>query len=300
MMTNSLKPLTLAILAASATGLTGCLSSSSDGGGDDGTFSLGVTDAPVDSVQEVNVNFTGVTIKPADGEPREITLDEPVSKNLLNFQRGNAFSLVDNVEVQAGEYNWVKLEVDSSDISKMNVLTDGGGTFALNVPSGELKLVSGFSVPQGGAGNFTIDVELRKALINPANGDDFKLRPALRLVDNTEVGNIEGTLGGTFVENQCGSQEFKGAVYIYEGADITPFDLNSKAEQEPLMVAPAEVPEDSSERSYGAGFLAEGTYTISYTCSVDDPDAADDLSFAGTRNVEVVADETKTEDFGTN
>ena len=100
--------------------------------------------------------------------------------------------------------------------------------------------------------------------------------------------------------NQCGDQEFKSAVYIYEGADTTPFDLNSKAEQEPLMVAPAKAPEDSSEHSYGAGFLAEGTYTISYTCSLDNADAANDLSFAGTRNVEVVADETKTEDFGTN
>jgi len=296
MTTNPLKPLTVAILAASTAGLTGCFSSSSSGN-EDGTFSLGVTDAPVDSVQEVNVNFTGVTIKPADGEPREITLDEPVSKNLLNFQRGNAFSLVDNVEVQAGEYNWVRLDVDSSDINEMNVVTDTGDMVALNVPSGELKLVSGFTVPQGGSGDFTIDVELRKALVNAANGTDFKLRPALRLADNTEVGNIEGTVDGTFVNNQCGDQTFKGAVYIYEGADANLVDLNSNTEEEPLMVAPAEIPEGSSERSYGAGFLSEGTYTISYTCTVDDPDAADDLSFAETRNVEVVADETQVEDF---
>jgi len=53
MKTPILKPLTLAIMATS---LTGCFSSSD---GDSGTLSLGITDAPVDSLKEVKKQLHG-------------------------------------------------------------------------------------------------------------------------------------------------------------------------------------------------------------------------------------------------
>jgi len=74
MKTPILKPLTLAIMTTS---LAGCFGGSSSDN-DSGTLSLGITDAPVDSLEEVNIHFTGITIKPADGEQIEIDLSEPL------------------------------------------------------------------------------------------------------------------------------------------------------------------------------------------------------------------------------
>lgn len=294
MKTPILKPLALAIMATS---LTGCLSSASDG--DSGTLSLGITDAPVDSLEEVNINFTGISIKPADGDAIEIELDEAQSLDMLDLQNGNAANLLDEQDVPAGDYNWIRLKVDSTDINEMNVLTDGGKTEGLSVPSGELKLVSGLTVPQEGAADFTIDFDMRKAVINPENdGGDYKLRPALRLVDNTEVGTIEGAISAELINDACGdtSDEYDGSVYVYEGKDAELVDYNS--DESPLMSAAVNYNEDESAYTYKAAFLSEGDYTIAYTCTPDDPEEEDDsMDFRGESNVSVTADETQTEDF---
>lgn len=114
MVNNALKPLTLAVFVASATGLSGCLSSSSSGD-DSGSLSLGITDAPVDSLEEVNISFTSITLNHSNGERIEIELDEeqlaeqPI--DLLKLQRGNAASLIADEEVPAGEYEWIRLNV---------------------------------------------------------------------------------------------------------------------------------------------------------------------------------------------
>jgi len=278
-----------------ATSLTGCFSSSD---GDSGTLSLGITDAPVDSLKEVNINFTGISIKPAEGEAVEISLEEAQSLDMLKLQRGNAASLLDEQSVPAGEYNWIRLDVDSSDIAKMNVIDDNNGEHRLSVPSGELKLVSGFTVPQGGAADFTIDFDMRKAVVNPANGGDYKLRPALRMVDNTEVGAIEGTISGNLISDACGetSDDYDGSVYVYEGNDAELVDYNPN--QSPLMSASVEFDSDAGEYSYKAAFLSEGDYTIAYTCVSDDPENVDDsMDFRGDRPVTVEADATQTAIF---
>lgn len=296
MMTNPLKPLTLAILAASATGLTGCLSSSSDG--DSGSLSLGITDAPVDSLQEVNITFTGVTLKPADGSKISIDLDGARTLDMLELQRGNAAQLLEDQSVPAGDYNWIRLELDQD---QMFVVEDGGGEVDLTVPSGSqqgLRLVSGFTVPQGSSADFTIDFDVRKAVTKPGSQKkDYKLRPALRLVDNAEAGAIEGTVFSNVISNQCDTS-FNGAVYVYEGQDADLIDYNSNTDADPLMAATVDKAEGESKLSYRAAFLTEGDYTIAYSCDPDDPEAKDSLTFTGSRNVTVVAGETQPEDFG--
>lgn len=291
MKTPILKPLTLAIMATS---LTGCFSS--DSGGDSGTLSLGITDAPVDSLQEVNINYTGITLKPANGDRIEIDFDEPKQLDMLTLQGDNAASLLSEQEVAAGEYNWIRLDVDSSDVSKMNVVEDGGGQVALTVPSGELKLVSGFTVPAGGSADFTIDFDMRKAIIDPQGQQGYKLRPALRLIDNTEVGKVSGSVTGTLVSDACASpQDFDGSVYVYEGADATAVDYNPDAS--PLTSADVKYDSEQDSYSYTAAFLAAGDYTVAYTCTADDPEAEESLDFRGKQNVTVEADTTKTVDF---
>ncbi len=298
MQTTAFKPLTLAIMASTAVGLAGCFSGSSSSEST-GSLSLDVTDAPVDSLDKVQVSFTGVTLKPRDGDRVEIELEDEITVDMLELQEGNAANLFSDEEVPAGEYNWILLELNQDNM--FVVESDTGGEVDLRVPSGDqqgLRLVSGFTVPQGGEANFTIDFDLRAAITDPQGQDVYFLRPALRLVDNTEVGAIAGTVFPELISDACADesgQEYAGAVYVYEGMGVEPFDYSD--EQSPLMSAAVNYDEDADEHNYRAAFLAEGDYTIAYTCDSDDPEAEEALDFRGTRDVSVEANETQTENF---
>ncbi len=54
---------------------------------------------------------------------------------------------------------------------------------------------------------------------------------------------------------------------------------------------------ETTEYNYTAAFLVEGEYTVSYTCDPDDNEAAEELTFIGTRNVTVTAESQTTVDF---
>ncbi|MDZ7828725.1 MAG: hypothetical protein U5K33_04305 [Halofilum sp. (in: g-proteobacteria)] len=62
---NTRRTLGGSLLLAGALALAACGGGSS---GSSGSLSLGITDAAVDSVEEVNVVFTGITLQPQDGD----------------------------------------------------------------------------------------------------------------------------------------------------------------------------------------------------------------------------------------
>ena len=181
------------------------------------------------------------------------------------------------------------------------VLLDDGSSHILTTPSERGVQTSGFTVPAGGEVSFTIDFDVRKSLVNPVGQDSYRLKPVLRLVDNSEVGTIEGTVAGELITQECGdamTPEFAGNVYVHEGADAVPDDIGS--ENEPLVVAPVD---ENGTYTYTAAFIPAGEYTVSYTCGDDliendqgEP-SDDDINFNGAQNVTVVASETSTADF---
>ncbi|MDZ7787404.1 MAG: DUF4382 domain-containing protein [Halofilum sp. (in: g-proteobacteria)] len=84
------------VLAGSAA-LVACGGGSSGDGS--GSLSLGVTDAPVDSAQNVFVEFSSVTLKPAEGEPFTIDFEEPKQIDLLDQQNGKSEILLEDERV---------------------------------------------------------------------------------------------------------------------------------------------------------------------------------------------------------
>ena len=178
-------------------------------------------------------------------------------------------------------------------------LVDGsGGQVELRVPSGDqqgLRLVSGFTVTANGDSSFVIDWDLRKGLTKPNGQAGYFLRPALRITDLTTYGSIRGTVADALVMDEtCTSlvDEDKGnLVYIYEGANVTPVDIDG-TDPEPLVTAPVTVdPNAAGAYTYSVQYLSPGNYTLAFTCHGidDDPAAANaDLVFVQPQTTTVV------------
>ncbi|WP_150912311.1 DUF4382 domain-containing protein [Marinobacter halotolerans] len=287
-------------VTALAAAISACGGSGSGSSGPaTGTASFDVTDAPTTQFSEVVISFTGLSVKPADGEAIEFTFEEAKTLDLLTLQGGESAPLLEDQELPAGEYEWIRLKLD---LDSSYVFEEGGEQKTLFVPSGAqtgLKLVSGFTVAAGGDENFTIDFDVRKSIVNPQGGQaDYYLKPALRLVDNQEVGSITGevdyalinsTRGVDDTEDNLADCAYEGSAYIYEGADVTPTDLNVNEESGPLLVVPVSANDSDSLYSYTAAFLSAGDYTVSYSCQLDDNEQDDALEYDGTQNVTVEA-----------
>lgn len=265
-----------AIAAGLVAALTSCGGSSSNAMGQ---MSLAVADAPIDGAQSVVVKFTGIELTGNGGNPTTITFAQPKNIDLLN-DGGTASAVLFDQAIPAGSYGQIRLlVVADGDPSNSYIALSDGTVHGLQVPSGSqtgLKLVSGFSVPSSGVVNYTIDFDLRKAIVcPPGQAPVCFLKPAQRLVENTMVGNIQGAASVTLVPNGC-----VPAVYLYNGTVTMPEDMNSTASMadtnQPIasktLVANSPVP-----YYYQFTFLQPGTYTVAFTCQAgqDNPDQAD-------------------------
>jgi len=302
------------LIAAGAAVLAGCGAEPSG----TGTASFSITDAPVDDVDRVQVTFDRIDLNPADGPPITIELDEPrVVDDLLDLQGNDAELILGPTAVDAGRYSWLRLFVVSRAPDSF-VVEEGGGQVDLIVPGQQssanpnrrfVQLSSPFVVPVGGDVDFTIDVGLRKALTKPDGKNHYLLRPALRLVDNSEVGTVTGTVADQLVNaasctNQPSADE-GNAVYLYDDADASPGDIQvdesgdpveRTGEDNPLTTANVKQNADTGAYEYTIGFVAEGEYTVAFTCQAldDDPALDDALALEQPANV-TVEDGQKTE-----
>ena len=298
--------------------------------GDSGRLSLFITDAPVHSVDEVWVTFDAVELKPAGGPAVRFELDPPVVEDLLALQGENAAPLIDDVEVEAGQYNWIRLFVvsdglDNDSVFPSRVVEDEGGVYRLFVPGNQppsrnpnrrfLQLSSPFIVPVNGEASFTIDVDLQQALVKknlPAAEPFYMLRPSLRIVDNSEIGTIYGDVPATLVCIDDTGTVTGNAVYVYEDFDVTPGDfyLDDQGEVKsrdgiahPITVASVKQDTEDGSYQYTVGFLAAGDYTVAFTCdaAMDDPafddSDSEEVMFLQQHEVTVVAGDRIRQDF---
>lgn len=253
-----------------------------------GIVNLSLTDAPVDEVSEVNVQFTGVTLKPASGDEIEIVFDAPKDFDLLSLTNGMTAELLPDTELPAGAYNWVRLAVNAEfdNVFDSYAMTPTGQV-ELRVPSGSnngLKLVSGFTVTADQSTNLVIDWDLRKALTDPQGQPGMHLKPALRVTDMAVYGTLTGSINETFVtDSACTNDlaaETGNAVYVYAGAGVTPGDI-ADATADPLTTATVSQ-DDAGAYTYEVNFLSAGEYTAAFTCQANDDDAEsdDDIAFS--------------------
>lgn len=287
------KPLAMLITAV----LTAC----SGGGGDEALttrLNLNMVDAPIDDASEVWVQFSGIEMQGPDGRIAESFT--PAKKiNLLAQTGGNSAPLLTNFELTAGDYQWIRLQVDTESDLDTYFVDKNGLSHELEIPSSAqtgLKLNNGFTLAQGGRADFTIDFDVRHSLVQ--SGAEYKLKPVLRLVDNLQVGTVQGTVAQALIQAHCDTDE-TGAVYLYRNGVVAPNvdDIGGSGDQ-PLSSANVILSNDNTYQ-FTIGFIESGIYTVAWTCDaeLDDPQSNDAVNFYGAQTIDVRALQTTSVDL---
>ncbi len=310
---------TSAFIAAIST-LTAC-GSSSDDEPQPVKFSLGVSDAPVNGASVVLVCFSEVELTgnglgrqsftigddAVAAEANDLCRDEQGNViantrgiDLLQLDGAKSEALVSEAEFAAGNYGQLRLAIAQGSY----VETLEGERVPLRVPSNELKL-GGVTLSAGGIFNYTLEFDLRKAMVNPVGQAGYLLKPTgLRLVDDSEIGHLTGQVAeGILINNNCTVAPSNAAlpvatVYLYQGADRPLTELSDNGGDDTYQpYASTNVYFDGvSEYNYSIGFIEADTYTAALSCdTADDPEAADDIDFLQAQNVAIPVSTTPVE-----
>lgn len=266
--------ISLVALAAAAL-LSAC--GGSDGPAD-GRVSVGLTDMPVDHAEQVVVAVTGVAFKPEGSGPELVADFAPRAIDLLQYQNGQTAILLQDMPMEAGRYQWLRLIVETEPNVRDSYIVIDGQECELNVPSGAesgLKMHRPIDVPAGGSLALTIDFDLHQSIHTPpgqasgACATGYVLRPTLRLVNDADVGAIDGRVS---FESGTVPLDCVPKVFLYEGT-VAPDDsedsTNASPDVDPFAVVSVDIPEGSVTGSYQAAFIPAGSYTAAFTCSED-------------------------------
>jgi len=165
-------------------------------------LTIQLTDAAVTDAENVFLTIAGVTVKGPNGQEQFTFVDvanEPAPRqiDLLSLTGDKAVALIDDWQVPAGNYQWIRLDVVTEGSADSYVVLSNGSEPELTVPSGQLKLVRGFTVPANGNADFTVDVDLYKGLVE--HNGKYSLKPVMRLINNTEAGHVRGEVSGNYL-----------------------------------------------------------------------------------------------------
>jgi len=307
------RPYRAPVLAALGCWLAAC----SGGGGDPAsagpTLSVSLMDAPVDNVTAVNVQITALWLKAPGGPAKQLPLKTtPITVNLIGLTDENAALLIDDAPIEPGSYEWLAMDVSAEfdGVLDSYVMTSVGGQEELRVPSGRVRLVSGFDVGANQAVELLFDWDLRRGLVGPPGQPGFMLKPAFRVIDVTEFGVLRGTVATTTIvgsgdPNGCAADsadlDVGNVVYVFSGSNVTPDDVDG-ADPEP--VATVTVAQNAAGDYVYRTILEPGTYTVAFTCQAgnDDPAAnesgtAKELKFVTPSTHTLTADAALAVDF---
>ena len=285
--------------------LTGC----GGGDGDDvsltpgtsgnGAVNIAITDAAVDFAQSVVLEFTGIELTPQTGNRITVNITPVRSVDLLKLQNGVTLTLLQNQTVPVGNYTRIRFIVNAQSGGNSYVDLATGARYPLVIPAGSetgLALDRTFNVVKDGRLDLTVDFDLRKSIIaTPTLDGNYAFKPALRVVDNSQVGTISGAVGPNLVNGNC-----QPYVYVFSGANVVPDDIDLASDIDPLVSVPVTLNNTTGAYTYRASFLEAGNYTVSYACltgTQDNPELEDLFPFLRTLQATVTVGKTATVDF---
>lgn len=237
-----------------------------------GQVTLAVTDAPVDGLESVVVQFNRVTFVTDDDERESFRFPQPQQVDLLDLAGGDHFALLAAEDLPEGRYRKIEFRVDANPDTTESYVVEVGSDqqLPLDVPDEfepQLTVSTDFTIDKDSDVAVTVDFDLRRSLFLTDDGA-YELRPKLRAVLDDEAGSVAGTVSSGLLENCAGP-----AVYAFSGRGVEPDDVD-QAGVEPINSAIV----NKVDGRYAIGFLEAGDYTLAFTCDAgsDEPDQSDD------------------------
>ncbi|WP_286234003.1 DUF4382 domain-containing protein [Thalassotalea sediminis] len=250
------------------------------------TFSLGVSDAPVDDAVIVAIEIGSIKLINTDetNGKQEVMIDQftndmgevvdSIQVNLLDHQGTSQLKIIDetqNVTLNVGEYT---MELNVIDEGSYVMLDNDATEYAIKVPSSRLRLgafmVTENAQQQGEVPAYTIEFDLRQSLVQRGNDpakNGFIIKPhGVRIEGAT--GSISGLISAENTNlGAC-------TVYLYEAAptelgDMFDIEDTTFAGEVPTATAPIATAKVNDDSTYSIGFVAEGNYTVALFCGVE-------------------------------
>lgn len=253
------------------------------------------TEPPADpAVTQVIANIRGLEFIGSSGtETLEFT-DEQQLDFMDYVDDDNPFRLFTSEELPEGSYTGVRLLLDEDQGEEAFVTVANDGDYPLNVVQGDYASID-FEFEDNDASSeaLTLMLDLRQSLSFNDDDDEYTFTPALRALRTEEIGRIEGDVS---VSCPAGDSLIEGAVYLFQGDNITPDDLDNSG-IEPFATAPVLGANNNSSFFYSLRVLPEGNYTLAVTCRGNDDDPATDEDLEFRNIVEVDLDENEVLDL---
>jgi hypothetical protein len=179
-----------------------------------GTMVVTVTDAAADmgSVTSIMVTIDSVMVH-SEADGWTTVSSDAKTVDLLELKAQNANSLVALVNLSAGDYNQMRLDI--SDV----VVTDAQGEHEAKLPSGELKVNTNFTIGNGTTTAASFDFIAHESLHVTGNGR-YILAPVVQVETRDDVtvdaSNEDKVLvaGGTVRTNARVGMDIKGNVGV--------------------------------------------------------------------------------------
>jgi hypothetical protein len=256
------------------------------------------TEAPADpNVSQVVANVRGLEFTTSGGGTKTLEFSDSQQLDFMDYtDDSNVLRLFTNEQLPEGNYTGVRLLFDEDTSDDAFVTLQAGTQFPMNLADGEAAPLS-FSVEdrENNSESFTLMFDLRQSLSFDDDNDEYTLTPVLRTVETSEAGRFDGDVSVTC---PAGDTLSRGAVYLFQGEDVTPDDIDGDS-IEPFATAPIITATGGGSFFYSLRFLPEGDYTLGVSCvgNDDDPVENNDLEFRNVINVSLDNSENATLDL---
>lgn len=256
------------------------------------------TELPADpSITQVVANVRGLEFTTSSGGTETLEFQDGEPTDFISLADDNGLlRLFTGEQLSEGNYTGVRLLFDEDRLDDAFVSTTAGTQFPLNVAEGEpASLRFNIDDNDSSSESFTLLLDLRKSLRFDDDSDEYTLTPVMRAVNTEDMSRIDGTVSVTC---PAGDDLSTGAVYLFEGQDVTPDDIDGTG-VEPFATAPIFTGQGGASFFYSLRFLPAGDYTLAVTCIGNDEDSAedDDLELRNVINVQLDDSETITLDL---
>lgn len=217
--------------------LFGCTQTTTNESAEEGRLVIAITDAAanLESVQKIDVTIE--SIKVLSDVNGWVTINmNPTTVDLLDLNASNTTILLADVNVPAGNYSQIELEVSNVTI------VDANGTSTAKVPSNRFKVISNTKVDTNTATALTFDVLASESLHVTGNGK-YIFSPVVNLTTTTNAkleisaNNQIRVTAGNKKENKFG-MNVGGEVAVGGGISI---DTDLGIDSEGNIVLPVDV-----------------------------------------------------------